>query len=236
MKNFATRTGWIAGLALALVACSDDGGGDGNTAGSGSGGNGTSGGGGSSSTAGMSGGGSKAGGSGGGGTSGSTGTSGSSTGGSTGTSGSSTGGSTGTGGSGSNNVCSPGKTTKAIFAYPDLLQNCGFEGKGELAGVEGYYASIKLPAPIGPGDEFAFSVGQGDLGEGKMELWGGTAECGEAHELLATVNIAAGEQLGTLCMTAKPETGTYPYLIWVMYMAGMHGDVTTCPDVSCPGE
>jgi hypothetical protein len=134
-------------------------------------------------------------------------------------------------------MCSPGTTIEAVFAYPTPLQNCGFDGKGELAGVEAFYRSIKLPAPIGPGDVFSFSVGLGDLGQGSMELWGGTAECGEAHEKFDSAEIpAGGEPGGIRCLTAKPKTGTYPYLIWVLKSAGGHGDVTLCPGVECGGK
>jgi hypothetical protein len=100
--------------------------------------------------------------------------------------------------------------------------------------VEGFYRSIKLPEPIGPGDTFSFSVGLGGLGT--MELWGGSGECGDAHEHFATVNIPEGGGTGSRCMTAAPKTGTYPYLIWILHTAGGHGDVTLCPDVARAAE
>jgi hypothetical protein len=134
-------------------------------------------------------------------------------------------------------ACSPGTSIDAFSAYPDTIQNCGFDGKGELAGMDGFFSSIKLPNPIGPGDKFSFSVDlNGKLGMGSMELWGGTGECGDAHEHFATVTIPPGGVHAIACMTAEPKTGTYPYLIWVLHTAGQHGDVTLCPDVSCPAE
>lgn len=139
------------------------------------------------------------------------------------------------GASADDKTCSPGKTTRASFAYPDLIQNCGFDGSGELAGAQGFFRSIKLDKPLAPGDTFSFSVELGELGEGNMELWGGTGECGEAHEHFATVQIPKGGANESRCMTAAPKTGTYPYLIWLIRSAGAHGDVTMCPGVSCPG-
>ena len=68
-----------------------------------------------------------------------------------------------------------------------------------------------------------------------MELWGGSAECGEAHEKLATVSATDGSSK-VRCMTASPKTGTYSYLIWVLHGGGSHGDVTLCPDAACPGQ
>jgi len=223
MKTIFAASGLFAILGLSASAC---GGGDGGSA---SGAGGSNSGSGGASAAGMS-------------TSGASGKAGSpsagstSGGSSTGTGGAGTSGSGNTGGSNADLACSPGKTTRADFAYPDPIQNCGFDGKGELAGVDGFFRSIKLAEPIGPGDTFSFSVGLGDLGLGTMELWGGTGECGEAHEHFATVSIPEGGGTGSRCMTAAPKTGTYPFLIWVLHTAGGHGDVTLCPNVACPSE
>jgi len=135
----------------------------------------------------------------------------------------------GSGGAGTGEtMCSPGTTIEGIYAYPEPINNCGFTGKGLLAGVSAYYRSIKLDAPLAPGETYAFSVDM-KTGSGKMELWGGSAECGDALELLATHDAGTGIR----CMTASPKTGTYNYLIWVWYTGGTHGDVTLCPNGSC---
>jgi hypothetical protein len=144
-------------------------------------------------------------------------------------------GSAGSAGSSSGGKCSPGETIPSPLAYPDPLQNCGQEGKGELAGVEGFYRSIKLPKPLAPGDQFSFSVDVSKVSGGTMELWGGDGECGEAHEKLATVTFPlSGGPNPVQCMTAAPKTATFPYLIWVLHGGGNFGDVTLCPDVACP--
>jgi hypothetical protein len=211
MKTILGTTTVIATLVLSIGACGDD-------AGDGDGGSGNAGSGGSQSGAGM--GGSP-------GMAGSSSQAGMTPGGSAGSA-------AGSGGSASNaGKCSPGKSIPSAFAYPDTIQNCGFEGKGELEGVEGFYRSIKLAEPIGPGDKFAFSVDISNLASGSMELWGGTGECGEAHEKLSTVTLEQGAS-GVRCLGAAPATGTYPYLIWVLQSAGQHGEVTLCPDVECP--
>lgn len=172
-------------------------------------------------------------------TSGGTSTAGTGTAGSQSVAGSASGGSSaGSSGAGGNSAgkCSPGETIPSGLAYPDPLQNCGFMGKGELANVQGFYRSIKLPKPLAPGAQFSFSVDVSMLGPGTMELWGGSGECGEAHEMLATVTFpVGGGDMKVRCMNAAPKAGTYPYLIWVLHGAGNFGDVTLCPDVACPG-
>jgi hypothetical protein len=125
-------------------------------------------------------------------------------------------------------MCSPGMTLGGIYAYPAPIHNCGFTGTGKLAGVSAYYRTIKLDTPLAPGGTYAFSVDM-MTGAGKMELWGGSAECGDALELLASHDAGTGIR----CMTASPKTGTYNYLIWVWYTSGTHGDVTFCPNGSC---
>lgn len=237
MRTFLLTSSLIATCGLVAVACGGDGSSDGGAGGGGSAGSSVTSAGtthGGSSSAGTP---SQA------GTSSTAGNAGTAAGGSAGsaTGGNATGGNA-TGGSAtgpglSQMACSPGTTIDAFSAYPDTIQNCGFDGKGELAGMEGFFSSIKLPKPIGPGDKFSFSVDlNGKLGMGSMELWGGTGECGDAHEHFATVTIPPGGVHAIACMTAEPKTGTYPYLIWVLHTAGQHGDVTLCPDAACPAD
>lgn len=144
------------------------------------------------------------------------------------TGGGASGGANGSGGGTSGAHCTPGEKRNALFLYPDPIQNCGFTGSGELEGVDAYFRTIKLEAPIGPGDTFAFSV-EDESAEGTMELWGTNEECGPAQEKLATSAMGTG----TFCMEASPENGTYTYLVWVRYAGGEHGDVTFCPSGSC---
>jgi hypothetical protein len=144
-------------------------------------------------------------------------------------------GSAGSAGSSSGGKCSPGETIPSPLAYPDPVQNCAPEGKGELAGVEGSYRSIKLPEPLAPGGKFSFSVDVSQFGAATMELWGGDGECGEAHEKLATVTFPVrGGDTPVQCMTVAPKMGTYPYLIWLTHGGGNMGDLTLCPNVACP--
>src|SRR5882724_942457 len=161
MKTICGTLGFFAVLALAAGACGggDGGGAEGGAGSSSMAGNAASGG--QATTAGS--GGANAGTS---STAGSKSMAGSTSGGSSaGTSGAGT---SGAGGGGSDAMCSPGDTIDAALAYPDPIQNCGFDGQGELMGVQGFYRSIKLPKPIGPGDKFSFSVDLGALGEGTM--------------------------------------------------------------------
>lgn len=124
--------------------------------------------------------------------------------------------------------CSPGVTMPAINSFPYPVSNCGFTGKGALAGKDGFFDNIALEAPLAPGQTYAFSVDMKSA-DGTMELWGTSSACGDAVELLATAQ--AGE--GIRCMTASPKQGTYSNLIWAIYAGGTNGDMTFCPNGSC---
>jgi hypothetical protein len=140
------------------------------------------------------------------------------------------GGSSGAGGSVSGAHCSPGAVQDAGFFFNGVFDQCeSVEGVPEdIAHV----VDIQLLTPIGPGQNFAFSVGfHGPPGD--FDVYGATSECGKVGEKLSTVHI---DEDGIICHEVKPVTGTYSHLIWAWHVNGEMLTVAYCESGTCSAQ
>lgn len=140
------------------------------------------------------------------------------------------GGNGGAGGSVSGAHCSPGAVQDAGFFFNGVFDQCeSVEGVPEDIA---HLVDIQLLTPIGPGQNFAFSVGfHGPPGD--FDVYGATSECGKVGEKLSTVHI--GED-GIICHEVKPVTGTYSHLIWAWHVNGEMLTVAYCESGTCSAQ
>jgi hypothetical protein len=243
-------TGKVGALAAALalagfgLACSDDGDGGQPGGNSGNGPGGATGGGGDAAgaTGGASGsGGTMGGGSGGssgrGGNAGSGGSSGSAGNGGTAGQAGGTGGSSGagSGGTSSGAHCSPGTLLREQAVWDGKLQLCsGYDPAQNGLPTGGGHISVRnltIPQPLVAGSTHSISI-QVRIAVGQaIELWGTSASCGRADELLFTGTA----QPGVVCAELTPTRG-HSDLLMVFRGDGsiFISDMTVCMQGQCP--
>lgn len=123
--------------------------------------------------------------------------------------------------------CTPGTPQAAGFFFNGLIDQCS--SVNGVAKSAAHIVDIELFNPIGPGQNFAFSVGFNGP-EGDFDVYGATSECGDVGEKLSTVHVAED---GVICHDVKPVTGTYSHLIWVWHVGGEMLTVAYCESGTC---